>query len=199
MSLTEWYEDWKVRNPDADADAIAAAMFAEWERTSFAADFNEIDDDDQVTVLVPEEKDAVEPGTTVHLIDGDGNLCYGIVRKIEGRVMSVEPDWPSFTPGTPVPFAECPDRDDHRRPEGPNEDMGLCRWCRAHTYEMRPDGETYGDHWPDCSLERRHKGKCVGGGEGHPQAEKIRGYWPGQFGEPTVEEAMRMQEEGRDE
>lgn len=66
----------------------------------------------------------------------------------------------------------------HRGPEGPNEDLSVCPTCGSPTYELRPDGETYGDHLPDCSLPRRHQSYCQPGGEGHPTAPKIRGYWP---------------------
>lgn len=66
----------------------------------------------------------------------------------------------------------------HRPPEGPNEDLSVCPRCRRMTYSMRPPDETYGRHLSDCSLPRHHEGHCVGGGDGHPPAPKIRGYWP---------------------
>jgi hypothetical protein len=72
--------------------------------------------------------------------------------------------------------ATCPRP--HRWPEGPNEDMGSCPLCWSGTWELRPEGETYGHHLPDCSLPRRHERNCVGGGAGHPPAAKIRGYRP---------------------
>jgi hypothetical protein len=72
---------------------------------------------------------------------------------------------------------ECPDGP-HRPPQGPNEDLAQCPTCWGLSHEMRPDGETYGDHLPDCSLPRRHEGYCQPGGPGHPTAAKIRGYWP---------------------
>lgn len=67
----------------------------------------------------------------------------------------------------------------HRFPEGPNEDVSVCPTCWSPTYELRPDGETYGDHLQDCSLPRRHQSYCQPGGAGHPRAATIRGYWPG--------------------
>lgn len=75
------------------------------------------------------------------------------------------------------PPEDCSSRS-HRWPEGPNEDVGVCPHCWMGTWEMRPDGETYGDHLPDCSLPRRHESHCVPGGQGHPRAATIRGYWP---------------------
>ena len=65
----------------------------------------------------------------------------------------------------------------HRWPEGSNEDVGPCRGCGELSWELRPDGEPYGDHLPDCSLPRRHERGCEPGGAGHPRAAKIRGYW----------------------
>lgn len=78
-----------------------------------------------------------------------------------------EPIWPYLgktCPGEP-----------HRGPEGPNEDIGQCSKCGGLSFSMRPEGETFGRHWPDCSLPNRHEGECVGGGTGHPDAPKIRG------------------------
>ena len=66
----------------------------------------------------------------------------------------------------------------HRRPQGPNEDVDQCQHCWSVSYVLRPDGETYGEHLPDCSLPRRHESYCQPGGEGHPRAATIRGYWP---------------------
>lgn len=75
------------------------------------------------------------------------------------------------------PAEPCPDSP-HRRPQGPNEDMAVCPTCGSPSHEMRPEGETYGLHDPDCSLSVRHESWCVGGGSGHPPAPVIRGYWP---------------------
>lgn len=69
--------------------------------------------------------------------------------------------------------------DTHRGPEGPNEDIGQCSTCWAPIGVMRPANEQYGLHDDDCSLERRHPGRCVGGGKGHAPTEIVRGYWPG--------------------
>lgn len=63
----------------------------------------------------------------------------------------------------------------HRGPEGPNEDIAVCNYCGLLTFSMRPKGETFGDHFPDCSLPRDHQSYCEGGGKGHPRAESIRG------------------------
>lgn len=71
--------------------------------------------------------------------------------------------------------SECP-QGPHRPPQGPNEDVAQCGRCLSLTFAMRPEGETFGHHLPDCSLPERHQGYCVGGGSGHPPAKKIRGY-----------------------
>lgn len=68
---------------------------------------------------------------------------------------------------------------EHRQPEGPNEDIGWCSKCQRPVGVLRPQGETYGLHADDCSLPNRHRGRCVGGGDGHPPAELIRGWWSG--------------------
>jgi hypothetical protein len=71
----------------------------------------------------------------------------------------------------------CPN-EPHRDPQGPNEDLSACPACGALTYELRPEGETYGDHLPDCSLPQRHESHCQPGGAGHPTAPVICGFWP---------------------
>lgn len=71
----------------------------------------------------------------------------------------------------------CPDGP-HRAPEGPNEDVSQCTTCWGLSYALRPAGETYGDHLPDCSLPLRHESYCQPGGTGHPTGPVIRGYWP---------------------
>lgn len=68
----------------------------------------------------------------------------------------------------------CPDKANHRGPAGPNEDIATCFRCNSFSFAMRPEGETWGNHLPDCSLELRHEGYCAGGGSGHPPAQKIR-------------------------
>ena len=68
----------------------------------------------------------------------------------------------------------CP-RGPHRPPEGPNEDVGACPVCGAMSFELRPEGETYGEHLPDCSLPVRHESYCQPGGEGHPPSRVVRG------------------------
>lgn len=75
------------------------------------------------------------------------------------------------------PFAArgaCPDGP-HRGPQGPNEDLSQCSTCWEPSYSMRPEGETYGTHLPDCSLPPRHESFCEPGGAGHPVAARIRG------------------------
>lgn len=74
-------------------------------------------------------------------------------------------------------MAICP-RGPHRGPQGPNEDLSQCAACWAPSWELRPPGETYGTHLPDCSLPARHESYCQPGGAGHPAAPRIRGYWP---------------------
>lgn len=76
-----------------------------------------------------------------------------------------------------VKDGECP-LGPHRPPQGPNEDIGVCGTCWSPTWRLRPEGETYGVHLPDCSLPVRHESYCQPGGSGHPPAAKIRGYWP---------------------
>lgn len=82
-----------------------------------------------------------------------------------------------------VPPDQCPSGP-HRGPEGPNEDLSQCATCWSPSYTMRREDETYGDHLPDCSLPVRHPGRCEPGGNGHPTAPVIRGYWPERCGNP---------------
>ena len=80
----------------------------------------------------------------------------------------------------PYSTLDCPDRNDHRFPQGPNEDLAQCGGCGEITYSRRPAGVTFGWHLEDCSLPVDHLGYCQPGGEGHPRPEgsKVRGYWP---------------------
>lgn len=73
---------------------------------------------------------------------------------------------------------ECPHLARHRPPQGPNEDVAVCRECGTLTYSMRPPGETFGEHLPDCALPVDHSGYCVPGGAGHPPSTVVRGFWP---------------------
>jgi hypothetical protein len=70
----------------------------------------------------------------------------------------------------------CPEGP-HRAPEGPNEDLAQCPRCWSPTYAMRREGETYGEHLPDCSLPQRHESYCRPGGAGHPRSSTVRSYW----------------------
>ncbi|AMS02708.1 hypothetical protein BJD55_gp058 [Gordonia phage Yvonnetastic] len=72
------------------------------------------------------------------------------------------------------PISNCP-KGPHRGPQGPNEDVSVCDVCWMMSYSMRPEGETFGWHIADCSLPVDHESYCVGGGDGHPPARKIRG------------------------
>lgn len=74
-----------------------------------------------------------------------------------------------------IPWSEC--TADHSGPAGPNEDIASCPTCWGPMGVLRPDGESFGWHIPDCSLEMRHRGYCIGGGTGHviPDGWKIRG------------------------
>jgi len=74
--------------------------------------------------------------------------------------------------------SKCPDGP-HKPPAGPNEDTTQCVRCLMPAGALRPENEQYGLHLDDCSLPRRHRGNCVGGGEGHAPTEIVRGYWPG--------------------
>jgi hypothetical protein len=71
----------------------------------------------------------------------------------------------------------CPDGP-HRGPQGPNEDFGQCPTCGSITWAKRPAGETFGWHADDCSLPVDHESFCESGGDGHPAAPVIRGFWP---------------------
>lgn len=68
---------------------------------------------------------------------------------------------------------DCPDAP-HRGPQGPCEDLAQCPRCWAPSFAMRPEGETFGTHAPDCSLPAVHESYCKPGGTGHP-AGVIRG------------------------
>lgn len=78
---------------------------------------------------------------------------------------------------TPVTPELCPCHP-HRGPQGPNEDLAQCPHCWSISHRRRPDGETFGRHLPDCSLDIDHDSYCEPGGSGHPPAPIIRGYWP---------------------
>lgn len=65
----------------------------------------------------------------------------------------------------------------HRVPQGPNEDVAVCYACGGVSWTLRPVGETFGTHFPDCALPVRHEGQCEHGGTGHPEAPRIRGHW----------------------
>jgi hypothetical protein len=88
-------------------------------------------------------------------------------------------DWADWGAYADRPPEDCP-RGPHRGPEGPNEDIAQCPLCLMPSWTMRPDGEEYGLHLIDCKLPRRHEGRCVPGGYGHPEpARVVRGYfWP---------------------
>ena len=70
---------------------------------------------------------------------------------------------------------ECPNKENHRGPQGPNEDIATCRLCNSFSFAMRPEGETFGNHLADCSLPIGHQSFCVGGGAGHPPSRLIKG------------------------
>lgn len=69
---------------------------------------------------------------------------------------------------------ECPSAP-HRGPQGPNEDLSQCPECAMPSWSLRPAGEEFGGHLPDCSLPQRHESYCVGGGVGHPDPLVRRG------------------------
>lgn len=69
---------------------------------------------------------------------------------------------------------DCP-AGPHRRPEGPCEDVAVCPRCLMLSWSMRPPGECFGHHAPDCSLPERHESFCAPGGAGHPTGH-LRGY-----------------------
>ena len=77
-------------------------------------------------------------------------------------------------PRPTVNLLQCP-RGPHRRPEGPCEDVAVCPKCLSVTFAMRPPGECFGHHAPDCSLPERHESYCKPGGAGHPTGV-LRGY-----------------------
>lgn len=84
-------------------------------------------------------------------------------------------DVPDVATFPTISWSECPEP--HRGPQGPNEDLGVCPTCWGPSWAVRPDGESFGWHISDCSLELRHESHCVGGGDGHemPQGWKLRG------------------------
>lgn len=86
----------------------------------------------------------------------------------------IDPDEPHFMFNPLPPGVPCPDKP-HRGPEGPNEDIGQCQKCGSPCYRMRPAGEEFGGHAPDCSLPQRHESYCQPGGDGHPAPEVMRG------------------------
>ena len=70
------------------------------------------------------------------------------------------------------------DHEEFMLPAGPNEDAAVCPECWMPVPAMRPEGETFGWHLSDCSLELRHRGACIGGGAGHgspPKGHVVRG------------------------
>lgn len=75
----------------------------------------------------------------------------------------------------PDPVTSAP----HRPPEGPNEDQGWCSTCGNIIAVTRPPGETYGLHADDCASPIDHPGVCEPGGDGHPVAPIVRGWWAG--------------------
>lgn len=85
-----------------------------------------------------------------------------------------DPDEPHFLSNPLPPGTPCPDGP-HRFPQGPNEDLGQCQKCGSPSWCMRPEGEEFGGHAPDCSLPRRHESYCKPGGNGHPDPEVMRG------------------------
>ena len=92
-------------------------------------------------------------------------------------------------------FGKTCDHEEHRGPQGPNEDVGWCYVTGQPTYSMRPENEQIGLHDDDCSLPRRHRGYCQGGGNGHPPTEVVRGYWPGMDQDVATARARFGQEE----
>ena len=96
----------------------------------------------------------------------------------EGRDQEAGMIHPSQCPGGP-----------HRGPEGPNEDIAMCFACGSPSWSLRPENEQIGLHAADCSLPRRHEGYCVGGGDGHPPTEVVRGWWRGMDADVAAERA----------
>lgn len=86
----------------------------------------------------------------------------------------LDPDEPHFLFNPLPPGTPCPDGP-HRFPQGPNEDVAVCMKCGSPSWGMRPEGEEFGGHAPDCSLPRRHESYCKPGGNGHPAPEVMRG------------------------
>lgn len=95
------------------------------------------------------------------------------VEELRARILAAAADVPPMT-WPPTPRTECPDAP-HRGPQGPNEDLSMCRHCWSPSWGLRPAGETFGYHAPDCAGELRHESFCPPGGSGHPPAAVIRG------------------------
>ena len=55
----------------------------------------------------------------------------------------------------------CLDIANHRGPQGPNEDVATCFRCNYISFKMRPEGETFGEHLPDCVLPINHQSYCM--------------------------------------
>ena len=63
----------------------------------YRADFNDIDENGRLTVLLP--TGAAHPvGTKIHLYDADGNDCQGILTAVAGRIATIELDWNTWDP-----------------------------------------------------------------------------------------------------
>lgn len=60
-------------------------------------DFNECDDD-RLVALLPENTQSPEVGTEIHLLDGDGNYCRGMIEAVQGRIARIAPDWSTWWP-----------------------------------------------------------------------------------------------------
>lgn len=147
--------------------------FADWLQSKVAERSAE-----ELAALLAKVADAIE---AENLHDAMTDLQEGYDAGLD-RAAAIVRAWPE----KPVPklmvavvaVVDCPGGP-HRWPEGPNEDAGQCPTCFAVMHEMRPPGETFGLHLPDCSLPIDHASYCYPGGTGHPPAAVIRGHWPG--------------------
>lgn len=66
---------------------------------ALSTDFNSVDEGGRVATLMELGRVfwyAPAAGVLVHLYDGDGNSCYGVVDEVHGDLILVTPHWQSW-------------------------------------------------------------------------------------------------------
>lgn len=61
-------------------------------------DFNDLEDNKTLPMLLPKGTPSLTPGLVVDLIDSDGNTCTGVVMSSAGRIATVEVNWLTWNP-----------------------------------------------------------------------------------------------------